>query len=406
MSGTSASTTLHSVDSPNESKALAVRRWLSMWKLAFAVGTPTALFGGILMLFAYLAPIGRLDLLQSAVASPDGLALLVMWAVLVSLSLAIMFFGSLWFIDAAASIYSQSKRIPKGMPTLLAAGDAVWCVMFAAMLYLQTPSPNLWLAILSYFVLMVFCGARTQACAYQASRWQPKLRRAIQCRGASVGFLFAMAALLSLYAFLALLFVVPVIEQEAIGFQTVLLLVGTFAPTLFLGWAMFKAVARGRKQEDVRKALAFSVLGLTVVGLMSAASLVDARVLRALGVYSDLPERFVVASDDLIPSLKAAGFTVTDETGGAGVFSARVEFRFGDQLVLCATHEASPAPGNGSASTKAVKPMNTKGTPLSESSSNIPAGTSPIKVEPIPTETCLDMHTDDVRRLSKDRTPA
>lgn len=327
-----------------------MERWRAWpWKDIVGIGTPAALFVGVMMLYTYLIRINRVDLLQQAVASTTGLMLLVVWAVLTSVALIATVFGSLWFIDAAAATYNETERIPGAMPWLLSIGCLLWYGLVVAIYLVGFLAKHVGIVVATFMLLLVIGSALIHIW------WQNRGRRLDAVgRGLLTGFLLGVAMALSLFAPLALLVVDPQLAHEEVHLLPALLWVGTAVPELVVGCALFWGVAKGRKQSEVRKKVALIVLTLTIAAIAATFHSVDMQVLRALGVYSTTEARFAIVTTDLAPSLRAAGFAIskippvsratavvnsisTAEDASVQVFDAFVRFHFGDQLVLCTT---------------------------------------------------------------------
>lgn len=103
---------------PSDSRTEALVWWLTRpWTHMFAALTLIAMTAGSLMLAVYLGKIGHLELLQGVIASKAGLVLIVAGAALLSAGLMVVFFGSVWFVDIAASVYDRPVDVPTALPS-------------------------------------------------------------------------------------------------------------------------------------------------------------------------------------------------------------------------------------------------------------------------------------------------
>ena len=375
------------------SRASALSEWLQLCQRIVTLGTLGATLAGLVMLFVYLAQIGRRDLFLQVVATPSGLVTIALLAVALSLSLLFMFFASPWFIDMAATIYRKPKRIPRHMLTLLIVGCVVWCVLVGVCVRYPWLGKYVWVVIAAYLLGLIAMAAYIQR---QAWRRFPKFHRTALLTGAAVGGLFALALFFSLYALWAFLEINPAFGKQKVALLPTLYLVGTMVPELLLGVAVFWKVVQQKSLADIRMKVAYSVLMLAVAGLMVTFRPMDLQVLRALGVYATEPVGFVVADTGIKPGLKAAGITVNAKEGGAEVFHALVKFSFGGQLVLCATEEMPPiAHAQAGANSPDASPKVTAVPPASQ-------GPQAVSTSLTLKERCLDVQNADVRRLSKD----
>jgi hypothetical protein len=375
------------------SRVNALGEWLQLCQRIVTLGTLGAMLAGLVMLFVYLAQIGRRDLFLQVVATPSGLVTIALLAVALSLSLLFMFFASPWFIDLAATIYRRPKSIPRHMLPLLIVGCVAWCVLVGVCV--RYP----WLGKYTLVVIAVYLAGLIAVAAYiQCQAWRrfPQLRRAALLTGAAVGGLFALAMFFSLYALWAFLEINPAFGKQKVALLPTLYLVGTMVPELLLGTVLFWKVVQRKSLADTRMKVAYTVLTLAMAGLMVTFRLMDLQVLRALGVYATEPVGFVVADAGIKPGLEAAGVTVNAREDGAEVFHAVVKFRFGGQLVLCATDEVPPI---------AHAPVGVSSPDASPKAGVVPPashGSQAASKNPTLKERCLDVQKTDVRRLSKD----
>lgn len=342
---------------PTDSTLRAAMWWATRpWINTIAVLTLAGTFAGVLMLAVYLGKVDRLDLLQQAIASKNGLLLIVLLAAALAGTLLVAVFGSLWFFDIGATIYNDSTDVPRHLPWILLVGLVLWlgflfCFYFSAWFnhWLYTGTGVLLLA------LVIPCCV----CEIRHSKLSPGGRhgtwRAIG-RGTQIGATFWFALMTSALAPLSLVVLAPSFAHEALGWKSALACVAISAPAPAVGWVSLWRFARGSAWAAIRKNIILAVSVAVCLGLMVFWPAVTMQTLKSVGVYSTSVEQFIIPSNALVSSLQAAGFATSTSSdakaklivpatpASATRVEAFVRFRFGSVLVLCTTPADPMAP--------------------------------------------------------------
>ena len=242
---------------------------------------------------------------------------------------------------------------------------------------------------MSFATLILLVGLTVAGARIETGTWKLTSDTRRLARGAGVGITFWFAVMASSLAPLVLLVLGPVVPNGESGrmvattFLFILIAIGLGA-----GWRLFYEFAQGKPLAEVRKRVFLGALAVGSIFALTLFRVLDLQVLRALGVYSTAPSSFAIVTPGLLGEFHAAGISIRQQandhpgeathTGDRSLYiaTAFVRYRFGNQLVLCTEgyDPLQPSLHRGSSAT---------------GSFNVPTASNG----------CLDVHSDDVRRI-------
>ncbi|ATQ74491.1 hypothetical protein CR152_08160 [Massilia violaceinigra] len=304
--------------------------------------SPLSLGASGLLIWSYLHTIGWGGIFSESAMSVAGLAYLFVAAVLLAILLNLMFVLPSMFIMALAQYYDAGQLFPK--KAVAASGIALmtWLISFGVIAHIPELSP--WWAVAIPFVITGGFGLRnrTELGASSGPTTSTRVTMKALCFsmlavGAILSTIFTLQVTFSIGSQLGRMDTL----SEVLIFIICVLLGG-------LGTAPGLAYLHKRSvQTDAvpaRKAALMALLfvAYVVFGLAITVRPVHLMVLRAAGIYSDVPVTFLISDSKLEPALTAAGLSITHGTGMSTV-DAYVRFRFSGVRVLCKTSLAAAA---------------------------------------------------------------
>jgi hypothetical protein len=335
----------------------SIGKWAwSFWKPTITGGAVLTLSAGAMVL-TYLKKIDRIDLLQHALASKDGLTLVVVMALVLSVTLFICLFASALITHSAASIYTSHSDIPEKMPAFLTCIQILWLLAMFVMMYSggefgKKLNPSQWVSKHYGTIMVVFMVMSGIAGGViQVLERKPGLRtsppRDQWCWsmakkfffGSFVGFMFAAGTMFSAFAAWAFLVMNPEIGKQKIDFLTSLIFVVTAVPGVLISNYFLRSYCR---TGDMRKSQRESAIGSIMVAAFVCLTIpqrtlypIDMRALSAAGIYSTSKVTYLIKSKDERLNFKSAGFDLKFTDNDVAVIDGYARFHLGSLLVLC-----------------------------------------------------------------------
>ena len=334
---------------------------IGKWVWAFLKPTITA--GAMLtfcagaMVFTYLRKIDRIDLLQHALASRDGLVLVFVLALVLSTTLFICFFASALITHSGVSTYKSHTDIPPSIPAYLtgvqiAGALVMFLLFFSGGKFGHSHGVFVWIskhysAVMTLFiVVVVLVGGILQAKFLKdgLSSDLPKKQRfsGVSKRfalGSLIGLMFSTGVLFSAFAAWAFFVMNPEIGRQKVDFLSSALAVLTALPGMLISNYLLRSYC---KYGDMKKSQRESVVGSIMVGAFVCITIpqltlypIDMHALSTAGMYSTDESAYVVKSKEERGALELAGFKLNSSGDDAAYVDAYVRFHLGNLLVLC-----------------------------------------------------------------------
>ena len=358
---------------PTNKESISKWAW-SFWKPTITAGAVLTLSAGAMVL-TYLRRIDRIDLLQHALASKDGLTLVVVMAIVLSVTLFICLFASALITHSAASIYTSHSDISAKMPFFLTLVQLLWVIVMFSMVYSGSEplkkielcrwiSKNYGIVICVFIVISSIAGGIIQASdrklgprtEFPQREWILSMVKKFSL-GSFVGLMFTAGALFSAFAAWAFFVMNPEIGKQEINLITSLMSVGTAIPGIMISNYLFRSYCR---TGDMRRSQRESVVGSIMVSAFVCITIpqltlypIDMHALSAAGIYSTSKSTYLIKSKDDRLNFKSAGFDIKFPDDNVAVIDGYVRFHLGSLIVLCSdpydpliSDQASTVEGN------------------------------------------------------------
>lgn len=337
------------------------REPIGKWVWAFLKPTITA--GAVLtfcagaMVLTYLRKIDRIDLLQRALASKDGLVLVFAFALVLSATLFICLFASALITHAGVGIYKSHTDISPSIPAYLTGVQMTGALVMFLLFYSggevgHTHAPFIWISqhynsiMIGFIVVVAVFGGALQA-KFPIDAANPELTSKERFSrlskkfspGAFIGLMFSTGVLFTAFAAWAFFVMNPAIGKQKVDFLSSVMAVLTAVPGMLISNYLLRSYC---KYGDMKKSQRESVIGSILVGAFVCMTIpqltlypIDMHALSAAGMYSTDKSSYVVKSQEEKEALKLAGFTLNSPDNNAVYIDAYVRFHFGNLLVLC-----------------------------------------------------------------------
>lgn len=305
-------------------------------------------------IFAYLKRISWPELLLPSISSYAALGVIVVALVLLSLAVAVTFYGSAFWIHIVAHSYGKPEKIPGKLWLLIIFLHSLWTFGVAIFFFSfewakekesflsqigASLSENFWIVILVLFFVAVCASYLFHTQLYQSLYPSGSskfiLKRVV--RSVWDGCQFSLISLTSSFAFSTFIAINPDIGTSDINFKSASLVLWSTWPGIFVG-LIYLGVYRkkGSAKEGLRVVGIFTTVlsfyflvvfpNFTTVQINMAA-------LGAVAVFSKDEHTYVLIKPEMKSTYEHAGFSMSNEA--LPIFVGYERFHLGDVLLLC-----------------------------------------------------------------------